>query len=145
MEVELREINRTNWLQCVKLTVNDSQKDFAAPAAWSLVRAAYEPDTYPLGIYCDNVIAGLVTYACDPDMGIWEMLDLTIDEKYQGRGIGTAAVKKLLGIVTERLGNIKFYTTVTPENNAARNIYEKIGFQLTGRVIYDELEMEIQL
>lgn len=144
-EVEFRIVDRSNWEQCTSLKVSKEQRDFVASNSFSLAQAAYEPDTYPFAIYFNGEMAGFIMYDYDSNIGVWEMCRLMVDERFQGRGIGRAAVKKLLGIVTEKLGHIMFYTSAEPSNSAALGLYEKMGFVRNGRIVYDEVMMEIQL
>ena len=48
--MEFRKIDRSNYGECMELTVDDSQKDFVADNKQSLVEAAYEENLYTLGI-----------------------------------------------------------------------------------------------
>lgn len=145
MEVNFRPIERSNVYKCMKLKVSAEQRKFVASNEYSLVQAAYEPDTYPLAIYLDDEMVGFIMYDYDSDSGIWEMSRLMVDEKYQGRGLGTAAVGKFLEFLTNELGHIMFYTSAEPMNKVAIGLYEKAGFKLNGKILYGEVQMEIQL
>jgi len=68
-----------------------------------------------------------------------------VDQKQQGKGIGRAAVEKLLALVTAKIGHIPFYTSAEPENVMAIHLYEQLGFQNTGRLIDGEVLLIIQL
>jgi len=145
MQIEFREIDRSNWYECVELKLHDEQEDFVASNAYSLAQAAYEPDMFPFAIYRDGTMVGFMMYGYDPDLEVWEMCRLMVDKKYQGQGIGRAAVEKLKKLVTERLGHIMFYTSAEPNNEVAIGLYEKLGFVKNGRIVYGEVMMEIQL
>ena len=54
--MEFRKIDRSNYWECMELTVDDSQKDFVADNKQSLVEAAYEENLYTLGIYCQDTM-----------------------------------------------------------------------------------------
>ena len=54
MNIEFKQIDRTNYNECIELNLSEEQKRFVAPNIFSLVQAAYEPHLYPLGIYNDN-------------------------------------------------------------------------------------------
>jgi diamine N-acetyltransferase len=144
MEIKLREIDRSSWEKCCELKVGANQ-NFVASNSYSLAQAAYEPDTYPLGIYRDDEMVGFIMWDFDSVINVWEMCRLMVDEKYQRQGIGETAVRKLLQLVTAKLGHIVFYTSAEPENEVAISLYEKIGFKKNGRIVYDEVMMEIQL
>lgn len=145
MDIKLREIDRSSWEKCCDLKVAENQRAFVASNTYSLAQAAYEPDTYPMGIYLNNEMVGFLMWDFDSNEMVWEMCRLMIDEKHQRKGIGEAAVRKLLQLVTAKLGHIVFYTSADPANEDAISLYEKIGFKKNGRIVYDEIMMEILL
>lgn len=63
--MEFRKIDRSNYWECMELTVDDSQKDFVADNKQSLVEAAYEENLYTLGIYCQDTMVGFILYDYD--------------------------------------------------------------------------------
>ncbi len=52
---------------------------------------------------------------------------------------------KLLDLIKIEYGNIKFYTTVSPQNIAAKKLYESVGFEETDEIMWDEIVMALQL
>lgn len=145
MEIEFREIDRSNWEQCCCLEVAENQCNFVAPNAFSLAQAAYEPDCHPLAICCGETMVGFLMWDYDDELGVWEMCRLMVDQKHQGKGIGTAAVQKLLEFIRGRFGHIMFYTSAEPENSVAIGLYEKMGFRKNGRIVDEEVMLELQL
>jgi diamine N-acetyltransferase len=145
MDIKLREIDRSSWEKCCALKVSEDQKNFVASNTYSLAQAAYEPDTYPMGIYFDEEMVGFLMWDYDSDIGVWEMCRLMIDVRHQRKGIGEAAVRKLLELISSKIGHIIFYTSAEPANENAISLYEKVGFKKNGRIVYDEVMMEIQL
>ncbi|MEA5039820.1 MAG: GNAT family N-acetyltransferase [Clostridiaceae bacterium] len=145
MDITLREIDRSNWEACCSLKVAPSQRNFVAINAYSLAQAAYEPDTFPMGIFCDGTLVGFLMWDFDSQIGVWEMCRLMVDETHQGKGIGRTAVSKLLTLVRNKLGPIRFYTSADPDNTAAIGLYEALGFRKNGQIVYDEVMLEIQL
>jgi diamine N-acetyltransferase len=51
MTVELRDITRDNWLECIRLQVRDDQKTFVASNVFSIAQAQFFPDVHPQAIY----------------------------------------------------------------------------------------------
>jgi diamine N-acetyltransferase len=145
MDVRLRNIDRSNWEACVRLQVLPEQQGFVALNAYSLAQAAYEPDACPMGIYSEGELAGFIMWDFDSELNMWGMCRLMVDQKLQGKGIGRAAVEKLLALVTAKIGHIPFYTSAEPENVTAIHLYEQLGFQNTGRLIDGEVLLIIQL
>ncbi len=56
------------------------------------------------------------------------ILRLRVATPYRRRRIGSELVKTLLNIFSER-DVLSVYLSVAPENNAARNLYRKLGFR----------------
>src|SRR4051812_14595321 len=96
-KIELREINRDNWQECIKLKVAESQKNFVAPNVHSLAMAAYEPGLNPRAIYNqDNQMVGFIMYGWWEEQGAWWIARVMVDERYQGKGYGKAAMKQVI-------------------------------------------------
>ncbi|SBS38017.1 hypothetical protein MSP8887_03547 [Marinomonas spartinae] len=73
MNVQLKEIDRTNYQECIDLKVSSDQQDYVAPNIVSLVEAAYEPDLYPLGIYDEERFIGFILFDFDKKINGWSM------------------------------------------------------------------------
>lgn len=130
MKIELRLIDRTNYNECIELSVAEDQKRFVASNLFSLVQAAYEPDLYPIGIYNESKMVGFILYDLDKELNGWSMSRFMIDKSAQGRGIGTKALAKFLDYFRARYPNErKLYTSAEIENKIAISMYEKAGFK----------------
>ncbi|QSX07001.1 GNAT family N-acetyltransferase [Sedimentibacter sp. zth1] len=145
MNIELRTIDRENMYDVIELQVADEQKKFVASNSFSLLQANYEVDMYPFAIYKDNELVGFVMYDLDDEIDMYGMCRLMVDKKYQNQGIGKLAIEKLFDVVREEHGNVKFYTSAEPTNTVALGLYEKMGFENTGKIVYDEVLMIKQL
>ncbi len=143
--ITLAEVDKHNWEECTELRVSKEQEQFVAPNWYSILQSNYEKELYPLCIYNRNNMVGFLMYGIDPDTNRVELSRLMIDFEYQGRGYGEAALLKLLKLVREKYGEIKFHTSITPENIATKCLYEKLGFEKTGEVMWGEEVMTIQL
>ncbi len=59
--VELREITKDNYEECLGLKVADSQKNYVSSTVHSLAQAWIYYDTaFPFAIYADNVMVGFI-------------------------------------------------------------------------------------
>ena len=145
MGIIFTEVNEENWEECIGLKVLKAQEDFVAPNWYSILESKFKKDIYPMCIYDDEVMVGFIMYCLDPDTNRMEMCRLMIDHKFQGKGFGGAAVQKLLGMIREKYGKIKFFTSIEPDNTSAQRLYEDLGFQKTGEKMWDEEVMSIQL
>ncbi|MCY6356330.1 GNAT family N-acetyltransferase [Clostridium sp. ZS2-4] len=88
MNIEFKQIDRTNYNECIELSLNEEQKKFVAPNMFSLVESAYEPNLYPLGIYNDGKMVGFILYDFDVELDGWSMSRFMVDVKYQNQGFG---------------------------------------------------------
>lgn len=129
MNIQFREIDRSNYNECINLKVSENQKRFVATNIYTLVQAAYEPNFYPLGIYKDNKMVGFILYDFDYDINGWSMSRFMIDESYQNQGIGKIALKKFLELFVNKYGHLKLYTSAEVDNKVALAMYEKAGFE----------------
>ena len=79
----------------------------------------------------------------DPNDRYW-LWRFMIDERYQRKGYGTAALKVILDYFRDYgANNIRLSTK--PANTTALNMYRKAGFRETGEVIEGEVVMEREL
>lgn len=145
VEIRLLPVDRENWNACVDLSVSIEQESFVAENWYSLLQWKFSENLYPYCVYDGDAMVGFVMYGLDPDTNRWELNRLMIDEKHQRKGYGKAALSILLDMVRERLGNIAFYTSVDVDNEAAVSLYETVGFEKTGEVMWEEDVMRISL
>ena len=96
--VTLRQITSETVISVIKLSVAESQKGFVAPNAVSLAQALFAPEAWYRAIYFGEEVAGFAMLADEslrspppprPAVSVWRFM---IDEKFQGRGIGRAAL-----------------------------------------------------
>ena len=128
MNINFREIDKTNYNTCFMLTVGDHQKDQVASNAFSLVQAAYEEGLYPLGIYDGNEMIGFLLYDYDEELEGWSFSRFMIDINQQNKGYGTIALRKFLEFFHDKFPNEKIYTSVEIDNEIAIKLYEGFGF-----------------
>ena len=152
MKLTFREIDRSNYNDCVHLTIADEQGGFVAPNMYSLVQVAYEPGLFPLGIYKDSTMVGFILYDFDMDIPGWSMSRFMIGKDYQNQGIGKPALRKFITYLSDKYAAKKIYTSVALTNEVAMKFYESAGFEM-GEVFeyeshskkYTERRMTLQL
>ena len=91
--MEFRKIDKSNYWDCISLTVDDSQEGFVADNKQSLVEAAYEDVLYTLGIYHKETMVGFVLYDYDDTFSGWSMSRFMIGKQFQGKGYGKMAAR----------------------------------------------------
>ena len=83
-------------------------------------------------------------YDC-PELEEYIFSQLFIDERYQGRGYGKTAAKRILDKMRSEGKFRKVGLCYVEGNDAAKAMYEGLGFYHTGEADEDEIVMECDL
>ncbi len=130
MDIKFRPIDRTNYNECIELSVDENQKRFVAPNQYSLVQAAYEPNLYPLAIYNESQMIGFILYDFDEELNGWSMSRFMIGSSFQNCGYGKQALKQFLLFFKENYHEVStLYTSAEVDNKVAIALYKKAGFK----------------
>ena len=134
--MEFREIDKSNYWDCMALTIGDNQKGFVADNKQSLVEAAYEDGLYTLGIYLEETMIGFILYDYDETFPGWSMSRFMIGKQFQGKGYGKQAAIAFFEYFKTKHNANKLYISVSLENILARKMYSSIGFAEIKEVEY---------
>jgi len=137
--VRLKEIDRNNFNDILKLSVFDEQKEFVASTQYSLAQAKAQPECIPLAIYDEDTLVGFVMYCMDYKDNEYWIYRLLIDKAHQKKGFGRAAMQCVLSVLQQDKEHTKVYISFEPENTVAKDLYESLGFVPDGRVLYGEV------
>jgi diamine N-acetyltransferase len=151
--VSLREITPANREAVEALTVTAVQADYVAGVAESLVEAAETPDACPWyrAVYLDDRPVGFVMISdgitvVNPDyLGPYFLWRLLIDQRYQGRGYGSAALSLVVEHVRTRTDARVLITSAGQGPASPIGFYLRQGFRATGQVHQGELVLELDL
>jgi aminoglycoside 6'-N-acetyltransferase len=84
-------------------------------------------------ITVDGAVAGLIQYAEENEpMYRHAGIDLFLSEEYQGRGLGTDAVRTLARYLVHDRRHHRLTIDPSADNHAAIRAYEKVGFKPVG-------------
>ena len=142
--MEFRKIDRSNYWDCMALTVEKSQEHFVADNKQSLVEAVFEDGLYTLGIYQGETMVGFLLYDYDESFPGWSMSRFMIGKEYQGKGYGKKAVLVFLDYFKRKHNADKIFISVSLENTVARKMYSDIGFQEIKEIEYTFLDMQFK-
>ena len=92
-------------------------------------------------IYDDETPVGMGLYYDLPEMECYDLSQLFIDERYQGRGYGKAATQFVLDAMKQDGKYGKVALCYVEGNDVAKQMYEKLGFVETEHD-GDEIVME---
>lgn len=142
--VHLVDITPDNWR--FKLQVSEAQKTYVAGSAVLLARAyAYRGWRSRAFVICnDETPVGMGLYYDCPERNAYCFSQFFIDERYQGKGYGKAAAKTVLEAMKQDGKYDKTVLCYIEGNEAARRLYESIGFVEIDRD-EDEIIMELDL
>ena len=140
--IRLETIDPSNWR--LGLKVSDAQKKFVSDRAGLLARAyAYrESRSNAYVIYNDALPVGMALYYDCDELNAYDFSQFFIDERYQGNGFGIEAARQILEMMKSDGKYDKVILCYIDGNEAAKTMYEKLGFHLTGECDEDEIVME---
>lgn len=140
--IRLEPVDPGNWR--LGLRVAESQKRFVSDDMRLLARAyAYRNSrSNAYIIYNDDVPVGMALYYDCDELKAFDFSQIFIDERYQGKGFGTEASRQILKIMESDGKYDKVVLCYIDGNETAKNMYEKLGFHLTGEYDEDEIIME---
>ena len=144
MAVTLKCITEDNFLDAFHLKLRKDQEEFVSHPIRSLAQAyVYRNQCQPFGIYQDEEMVGYVMVIYDYDVPEYDIWHMMIDEARQGRGYGKEALKRVLEyIATKPFGESnRVVLTCNQQNIPGLRLYRSLGFQETGNVDEDEIEM----
>ena len=140
--IRLVTVNPDNWR--LGLKVSETQKSFVSDSMKLLARAyAYRDSrSNAFVVYNDAVPIGMALYYDCEEANAYDFSQLFIDERYQGNGHGTEAAKQILELMKNDGKYDRVILCYIDGNEAAKNMYEKLGFRLTGERDGNEIVME---
>ena len=158
--ISLQKIDFDNLLKVVRLSVTDEQKDFVATNTESLLEAYVTLSqghvALPFAIVEQGLPIGFVMlgygtsgYADEPSVtqGNYNLWRFMIDQNYQGKELGRAALSVVLDYVrTLPCGKAEScWLSYEPENLVAKKLYASMGFKENGEKDGEELVAVLQL
>ena len=139
--LHLEEVNEENWR--IPFMLKEEQKHYVSNPYKLLARAwAYRNQrSHAYVIYADETPVGMALYYDLERAHAYDFSQLFIDGGYQGRGYGEKAARLILDQMKADGKYDKAYLCYIEGNEAARRLYEKLGFWETGEVDEDEVIM----
>ncbi len=144
-KLELKEINLKNYLEIIKLEVNENQKKYVAPNDFSLAQAFFHEEAWFRGIYVNNKPVGFVMVEINhnkPEYGLWRFM---INKMHQKKGYGKQALDKVIEYILSFPQANVFWCSVLPGEGSPLEFYKKYGFVETGKWEEDEMVIKLDL
>lgn len=149
MNVELTPITDDNKAACTALKVSSEQAKYISRNTDSLKEAEQVPKVArPFLICADGEPVGFTMFAFDEDNDdphdrcwLWRFM---IDERFQGKGYGKAALSVIIDYFTANNAD-EITLSTKPDNTAALSLYRKIGFRENGDMNDGEIVLMLYL
>lgn len=141
-KIRLEDINEGNWR--VPLSVSEAQRAYVADRVNILARAYAYRDARSRAfiIFHGDTPVGMGLYYDCPALDAYIFSEIFIDKRYQGRGFGEEAARMVLTRMREDGKYRKVLLCYIDGNNAAKRLYQKLGFAETDQD-GDEIIMEL--
>jgi diamine N-acetyltransferase len=149
--VTLRPITAHSVRSVCSLTVAKDQEGFVAPNAVSLAQALFAPKAWYRAIYLTEQPVGFVMLEDDsllptrPDVLKVRLWRFMIDARFQGQGIGKAALLQVVEHIRAKNLFSVLATSYFPGPGCAEQFYLSLGFRHTGGVERGEILLELPL
>jgi diamine N-acetyltransferase len=143
--VDLREVTGETVRAVCLLHVAPDQRHLVAPNAVSFAEALFEPKAWYRAVVADDVPVGFVMLSIDeaaPEYYLWRFM---IDQRYQGRGYGRAAILQLIEHVRTLPDATELLVSWVPEAGGPEPFYRGLGFEPTGEVDEGEVVARYRL
>ncbi|MGE0356161.1 MAG: GNAT family N-acetyltransferase [Burkholderiales bacterium] len=147
--VSLRAIDEANIDEVAALRVAKSQERLVASVGKTFWQACGRDDVECRAVYAGGTPAGFVATVVKPEAREpgghhLYLARLLVDERHQGRGIGSRALDQVIAEARARGGCTGMRLSFVPANARAAAFYESRGFRRTG-VVDEEGEHEMWL
>jgi diamine N-acetyltransferase len=141
--ITLRPITDENRHAVEALRVSSAQERFVSSVSESLLEAAEEPDGRAIywAVYDGDTPVGFVMISDDVGAPgyipqyLWKLL---IDERFQGRGFGTATLDLIVDYFRGRPGVEVMWTSAGQGEGSPISFYERYGFERAGEIVFDD-------
>ena len=144
--VELREITKENYEAVLALQVSAEQAAFVPTVTEALAQAwVYRDTAYPFAVYADGAPVGFIMLGCYAEKAQYTVWKFLIDERYQRRGYGKAALRLAIDWLRQTFAVSEVFLGCAHENRAAEKLYVSVGFQRTGFETETGFEMRLKI
>lgn len=131
--IHLEPVTKENLEAVLALRTKEEQAGFVSTTAESLAQAyVYHETAFPFAVYNDQTVVGFIMMGYYGEKQYYTLWKLLIDRDCQSRGYGKAALELGIAFLKDHFPVNGIYTGVLPENNAAKRLYQSVGFEDTG-------------
>ena len=129
-------LDRYNWELCLDISLTPEQEQYVPPVLYSLAQAKFE-QLHPYGILHEEKMVGLIMYG--EFAGICWINRVVVDKAYQGKGIGSSALRQLIAMLRGNIRCKEIRSSYAQDNMVALRFFESIGFRMMPNSLKDEI------
>ena len=129
--INLKNLNRENWILCAKLSLDEYQKDYVAPNVYSIAESKVEEHYCPRVICSNDRVIGFLMYCVEvdpPDETLFWLFRFMIGKDHQAKGYGTKALQMAIDEIAAK-GAKRIRTMYKSSNYVAGNFIKKRVFK----------------
>ena len=137
-----KDITCDNWKECIRLKLNDDEKDFICSNVYSIAEAQFYPKSISKAIYDDEQMVGYTLFGEDEnDSNLFYIDRLMISKDFRNKGYANEAIQLIIKEGIKNGFNL-IGTSTEPENIKIQNLLKKIDFYTknelddSGEIIY---------
>ena len=138
LPISLHPVTAHNWQRCIHLRLSPEQASRVASNLYSLAEAYVQPQCTPRAIYAGDTMIGFAMTEFIAATGAFNIPRFMIDIDWQGGGYGGEALRAIIDALKSEREDAPILISLTPENEAARRLYERHGFEDTGQRFHGE-------
>jgi len=145
--INLRPVDKNNWVACVKLSLLPEQEGNLAPNVYTIAESKFNAHYQLRAIYKDDEVVGFLAYCYedDPiDTELYWLFRFMLDKNNQGKGFASLALDLVVEEVISLEGK-RLRTMCKPTNTVAEKVYQGFGFEQIGILDDGDILFEIQL
>ena len=136
------ELTADNVEAVLAVTPRPEQLRHVNPVSWYVARSAYQDVWHPVGLLTeDGRVVAFAEWAYDDSDATYALGGIVVDQRHQGRGLGRAVLDALVAHVRAQPQPGTVVLTVHGDNERARGLYLRYGFEETGEELDGELVM----
>lgn len=124
----LKDINCNNWIECIRLKLNDEDKDFICPNVYSIAEAQFYPEAISKAIYDGEQMVGYTLFGEDEnDSNLFYIDRLMISKDFRNKGYAYETIQLIIKEAIKHGFNL-IGTSTEPENVKIQNLLKKTHF-----------------
>lgn len=146
-QVTLREVTAETVREVCALsdTLTEPKRRMVAPNALSIAEAYFCEEAWFRAVYADETPVGFVMLYDDPEEATYFLWRLMVAQPHHGKGFGRRTIELLIEYVRTRPGATELRASCGEGEGSPEGFYRKLGFERTGGMVGDEVELRLAL